>query len=416
MTARRLPRAFWILFTGQLVNRAGNVVVAFLTFYLASRGLTGGESSVVVAALGAAGVLSQPLGGAIADRLGARTALLLGMLGTAACLVLLGCARSFPALVMGAALLGVIGDVYRPAGAALLVAIVSPAQRLRAFGLVYWAVNLGFPVAGAAGGLLASRGYWALFALDAATCTVFAAVIAVGIPDSVGPARRGRTGYRAALRDRSLLALTALTFGYVAVVNQCTVGVAFAVRDAGFGPAEYALVAIVNGAGIVVLQPLCARVSRRWAPMRVLAVSMLVIGGGMALTGLASTPAAFAATVLVWTLGEAGTGGITAALTADLAPDGAHGRYQAVLGWGAGTAKLAAATLGAMTYTFAGATALWTACAAIGVAGCVAGLFLSGRIERLSHATDHVGPQRDQGEQTVSGHDDVRRGGQSRPR
>ncbi|QWF82541.1 MFS transporter [Amycolatopsis sp. CA-230715] len=418
MTAARLPGAFWVLFAGQLVNRIGNVVVAFLAFYLAARGLSPAGAAAVVAVFGAAGVLSQPVGGALADRFGARTTLVLGMLGTAACLALLGSATSLPWLLSGAAALGLVGDVYRPASAALLVAIVPPQERLRAFGLVYWAVNLGFPIAGAAGGLLASSGYWALFALDAVTCVLFAAVIAIGVPGDASPARRGGGGggYRTALRDRSLLALTALTFGYVAVVNQSAVGVAFAVRDAGRGPATFAFVAIVNGAGIVVLQPLCARVLRRWRPMRVLAWSMLVIGVGMASTGFAATPAAFAVTVLVWTLGEAGTGGITSALAADLAPDGAQGRYQAVLGWGTGMAKLAATALGGALYTFAGPPALWTTCAAVGVLGCTAGFLFSDRIERRRHATEPVGPHRNQGEQPVHRHDDVRRGGQSRSR
>ncbi|GAA1972363.1 MFS transporter [Amycolatopsis minnesotensis] len=415
MTAARLPGAFWVLFAGQFVNRIGNVVVAFLAFYLAARGLSAAEGAVVVAVFGTAGVLSQPVGGALADRFGARAALVLGMLGTAGCLVLLGSATSLPWLIAGAASLGVVGDLYRPASAALLVAIVPPSERLRAFGLVYWAVNLGFPIAGAAGGLLASTGYWTLFVLDAATCVLFAAVIAVGVPGGARPIRRGG-GYRAALRDRSLLALTAMTFGYVAVVNQSTVGVAFAVRDAGLGPATYAFVAIVNGAGIVVLQPMCARALRRWPPMRVLACSMLVIGGGMALTGLASTPAAFAVTVLVWTLGEAGTGGVTAALAADLAPDGAQGRYQAVLGWGAGMAKLAATTLGGGLYAFAGAPVLWITCLAVGIAGCAFALAMSERIERRRHATEPVGPHRNQGEQAVHRHDDVRPGRQSRSR
>jgi MFS family permease len=372
-----LPRVFWVLFAGQLVNRVGNTVQAFLVFYLGSRGLTAGGTGLVMSALGVGSVLSQPIGGVLADRVGRRFTLVAGLLSTAACLTLLGWASRLPVLVAAAGLLGVVGDVYRPASAALVADVVAPAQRARAYGLIFWAVNLGYPIAGTAAGLLAAHGYWTLFALDAGTCALFALIVAVGVPRDARPRDAARGGYRTVLRDRLLVGLAVLTLGFATVYGQATVGIPLAMRDAGLAPSAYGVVPVVNGLLIVVLQPFATRWPARRDPLRVLAVSWLTVGVGMALTGLAATPVQYAGTAVLWTLGEIGTGGLTAALVADLAPAGAQARYQAVLGWAWGVSKLAAPAVGTGVYAALGPAALWWGCAGLGAACAAAVLALA---------------------------------------
>ncbi|WP_168211240.1 MFS transporter [Actinosynnema sp. ALI-1.44] len=406
-----MPKAFWILFAGQLANRIGNVVVAFLVFYLAARGLDAGQTALVMAVFGGTGLISQPVGGALSDRFGARVTLVAGMLGSATCLCLFGVVTNWVWLTVTAGLLGLVGEIYRPASAALLTDIVPPAQRMRAFGLVYWAVNLGFPIAGAAGGLLASHGYGLLFVLDAGTCLVFAGIIAVGVRHDTRGSQRRIEGYGLAVRDRTVLVLVVVNAGFVAVLTQCTVGVAFAVRDAGLGVGMYGLVAIVNGLGIVVLQPLCARLLCWFEPLHVLAASGLVVGAGMAMTGLARTPTDYLGIVLLWTLGEAGAGGIVSALVADRAPAGAQGRYQALLGWGTGVGKFVATAAGAFLYSVHPGV-LWIGCAVAGLLCCLACFALAKRLvsprKELHHAVEPVGQDRRAGQPAVPGHDDAR--------
>lgn len=372
-----LPRGFWVLFAGQLVNRIGNMVQAFLVFYLGSRGLTSGQTGLVLGALGVGGMVSQPIGGLLADRVGRRCTLVTGLLCTAACLMLLGWASRPAVLAAAAGLLGAVGDVYRPAAAALVADIVAPAQRARAYGLVFWAVNLGYPLAGTAGGLLAEHGYWTLFALDAGTCALFALIVAVGLPPDPRRAGTARGGYRTVLGDWLLIGLAVLTLGYATVYGQATVGIPLAMRDSGLAPTAYGTVAVVNGLLIVVLQPFATRWLSRRDPLRVLAVSWLTVGVGMALTGLATTRVAYGATAALWTLGEIGTGGLTLALVADLAPAGAQARYQAVLGWAWGASKLAAPAVGGGVYSALGPAALWWGCAVLGALCAGAALLMA---------------------------------------
>ncbi|HEY3506836.1 MAG TPA: MFS transporter [Actinocatenispora sp.] len=382
-----LPRTFWILFGGQLVNRIGGMVAAFLVLYLGARGLSAGQVGLVLAARGVGSMISQPVGGLLADRVGRRFTMLTGLIATSVALVALGVVGTVPLMVVAAGALGVVSELYRPASSALVADVVPVAARAKAYGLMFWAINLGFAVASVLAGFLAEHGYWLLFAVDAGSGLAFAAIIAVGIrrdpvarPVASGTARQA--GYRTALRDPLLVALVLLTLGYATVYSQAQVAIPLAIRDHGLSAAVYGATAAINGILIVVLQPLLTTWLARFDRMKVLAASWALVGAGMALTGLAHAPWQYAATVVVWTVGEVGTAGFTAALVADLAPAEARGRYQALFGWGWAAANLLGPLLGAGVYGTLGPGAAWFGCLGVGLCTGVCALALSGRVAR----------------------------------
>ncbi|WP_344315154.1 MFS transporter [Fodinicola feengrottensis] len=373
-TADRLPRVFWIVFAGQLVNRIGSMVATFLVFYLTSRGLTVAGIGVVTTALGVGGLLSQPVGGFLADRFGHRLTLIAGMVATAGCMGALGAAQNLPLLAISAAALGFVGDLYRPAAAALVAEVVPLRRRSYAYGLIFWAINLGYPVAGVSAGLLAAHGFWLLFATDAFTCLLFAGIIALGIPATVDrrPAGgRPLVGYRTAFADFRLRWLVILTCGYFVVYSQVFFGLPLAITGAGLPPSSFGPIVVVNGVGIVCLQPFASRLLARFAPLRVLGVSWLFVGTGMGLVGFAHTTTEFALAAVVWTVGEVGAGGVAAGLVANLAPTGAHGRYQALYGWSQAVAKVIAGAVGPAVYVTAGPAALSIGCVVVALGCCV---------------------------------------------
>ena len=61
-------------------------------------------------------------------------------------------------------------------------------------------------------------------------------------------------------------------------------------------------------------------------------MGFVVVGLGFGLTALAGSVLAYAATVVVWTLGEIVTAGLGAAIVADLAPPSMRGRYSGAYG------------------------------------------------------------------------------------
>src|SRR5205807_2131637 len=120
-------------------------------------------------------------------------AMALGLTLGALAMVHLALARAPWHIAAAALLLGLLGDLYRPAVWAAASDLVPPEHRLRAFGFLYWAINLGFAIAAALAGALASSGYWILFAGDAATSLAMAALVWTRVPET-RPERRDDAG------------------------------------------------------------------------------------------------------------------------------------------------------------------------------------------------------------------------------
>ena len=191
-----LPRPFWVLWTGMLVNRAGSFVVPFLAIYLTqARGFSAAQAGVVAASYGAGALFASPLGGYLADHAGRRAtligALALGGLG----MIALGFARDLAVILPSCFLVAMVGEAYRPAMQAAVADLVPPADRPRAFGLVYWVINLGFSIGLSVGGALASASFTWLFVGDGLTSLAFAFIVWRAVPET-------RPGHHDAGRSR----------------------------------------------------------------------------------------------------------------------------------------------------------------------------------------------------------------------
>jgi MFS family permease len=295
------------------------------------------------------------------------------MVATAATLLGLGAAQAVPTLAGFAFLAGLAIDLYRPAVSALVADLVSPADRPRAFALLYWAINLGVSIAAVLGGALAERGYWLLFVFDAATCLVFAALIARGVPET-RPARvpGDRGGYSATLRDPLLLGLAGVVVAGSVVYMQCFVTLPLVITADGLGPSAYGVIYAVNPLAVIIVQPLTLRWLTRLSLVRVYAGSVLLTGLGFGLTAFAHSIPAYAATVLVWTLGEIAFNAVGPTLVADIAPAHLRGRYAGVIGLAFGASALIAPLAGTAVLEHLGDWALWAGCFALGVLAAAA--------------------------------------------
>ena len=380
-----MPRQFWVLWTGTVVNRTATFVRPFLVLYLTgSLHVSLATAGAVLSASGFGSLVSQPLGGFLADRYGRRWTLVGGMLGTAASELWIGYSPSIAVTFMAAVVFGLLVDLYRPAIQAMVADLVPPADRPRAYGLLFWAINLGFSIAMVLGGLLAQRGFIWLFWADALTCVFFGLLVLRAVPETRPPRVAGRPGptFRVVLADRPMLALAGLALVYASVYNQSTSGLPLAMRQAGLSAAAYGLTVAVNGVVIVLVQPLTVNWLTRRDHSRVIAAGQLLVGLGFGLTQVAGNVPEYMATVVVWTLGEIATFTMTSALVADLAHRDMRGRYQGLLGLAWGGGGLIAPFVGASVLQDVGGHWLWSACAVIGVLLATGQLALGPSIRR----------------------------------
>jgi len=281
----------------------------------------------------------------------------------------------FPLIVAVVGLIGVTSQIYRPAAAAVLLDSVATTQeRLAAFGVFRFAMNIGAALGGVIGGVLASTSYVELFLGNAAACLLFGVVVAALLRDA--PQQRSdqddedtvedaAVGYRQALVDRTLVRFLLMTVVAEFVYIQSTVGLPLHVSDVGLSERDFGLLIGLNGLLVFTLElPITGAVSR-YRPAYVLAIGNLLIGAGLALTGFMTDMALLSATVLVWTLGEMISSSVAYAYLGSLTPPRMVGRYQGLHGVAYTIGTGAGPLIGGAAYAI-GPWALW---ALVGAAG-----------------------------------------------
>ncbi len=374
-----LPRAFWWLWLSTLVNRLGAFVATFMALYLTlDRGYSASYAGLVAALHGLGGVISSLGAGVMTDRLGRRPTLLVSQTATALSVALLGFMRDPVAIAAVAFLVGMASNASRPAVQAMMADIVRPEDRVRAFSLNYWAINLGFAISSAGAGFIAEVSYLAGFLIEAGMTLVCAVLVFVKLPESrPGEDTTGPPGEKDAVsmwtvvRDGRYMSVVGLSFLIALVFQQGYLGLPVAMGEAGFSPADFGMAIAVNGVLIVVLQLPVTRFIEKRDPRQLLIASSLLAGYGFGLTAFAGSVAVFALTVCVWTLAEIVNAPTQTGLVVALSPVHGRGRYQGMYTMSWAVAALVAPLMSGFVIDHWGAAWLWGMCA---VVGTVAGL------------------------------------------
>ena len=393
---RDLPPAFWFLWFGTVVNRLGGFAVPFLMLYLTARlQLSAGTAALVVSTLGAGSFIAQLIGGELADRFGRRPVMLLSFFVSPLAMLWLGVARDPWLLGLGAFVLGFFMDLYRPAVSAAVIDLVPEDRRTRAFGYIYWAINLGAALAPIAAGVLANVDYFLLFAGDALTTAIFGLIVLARIPESqardVAAAAGVRTSARLAiaLRDSVLLVFVLLSLLVGVIYSQGQVTLPLDMADAGLLPSDYGLAIAVNGWLIVLITISVSRIAERLPRFRTVAFSALLLGTGFGLTGFADSLPFFAFSVAVWTLGEVIGAAVAPVIVAEMSPPAMRGLYQGIWGSSWGLAFFIGPAVGGLVYERLGSAALWSG---VFVLGCVLAVSYLGLASFASRRAGAVAP------------------------
>ncbi len=173
-----LSPSTWLLSLIMLINRSGTMVIPFMTIYLTSpeMGYSIGDAGIVLGMFGAGAVLGGYSGGWLTDRVGFFSVQLFALLGGGMLFMVLGNLKSFPLICSFTFLLSLVNEAFRPANSTAIAYYSSEKNRTRSYSLNRLAINLGWAVGGALGGLIASYSYQLLFIFDGIT-NISAAVL-----------------------------------------------------------------------------------------------------------------------------------------------------------------------------------------------------------------------------------------------
>jgi MFS family permease len=367
-----LSRIYWMLWSGMLLNRLGGTMFLLLGLYLTrERGLPPELAGLVISLYAAGGLLAGPIGGASADRFGRRPTLLVGTAGAGAFMLALGFARSTAAIVVIAPVLGFFTDACRAPLQAAVADVVPPRDRARAYGLLYWAINLGFAAAASFGGALAAHHFGLLFVIDALTTFGYGAFVLFGVPETRPPpafagdfAGGGAGMLDSPLRDAPFVKFVLIQMLLLLAFVQVLVTLPLDMQTHGLGLAQIGWLLGLNGVFIVIGQPIALRTLRRFGHLRWLVAGAILTGLGLGANALArpGSPLVYLLAAALWTAGEIGVSSSAPALVADLAPADRRGVYQGTYQLAWAIASTVAPMLGSLVLARLGAPALWLGC------------------------------------------------------
>jgi predicted MFS family arabinose efflux permease len=411
-----LPRPVWVLFGATLVNRCGTMVLPFMVLYLTrSLGLPPRRAALALAAYGLGAVLTAPVSGRLADRIGARRVIVASLLGSATLLSIFPLAHTLRSILILTFIWSMLGEAVRPASLAWMSDLVPPDRRRAGFALTRLAVNLGMSLGPAVAGFVVQFSFTAIFILDAATSLAAAALLLIATRGVAGGDARGATATapgpdagppappaeaevapnaptadapaavataavatipaaagpapdRRAHRDpRFLFFLAAILPAQVVFFQHTAVLPLFLTRDLGLAEAAYGLMFTINTMLVIFVEVPLNSATSRWSHRQSLALGALLVGAGFGGLSIVHGFPGVAAMVVVWTFGEMILLPGSAAFVADASPPARRGEYLGLYSMSFSIAFAIAPWLGAQAMENLGTRAVWVAACACGV-------------------------------------------------
>jgi predicted MFS family arabinose efflux permease len=212
-----LNRNVWLLSSIMFINRAGAMVLPFMSLYLTENlSFSLSDAGYVMGAYGVGSILGAYTGGQLTDRFGFYHVQLYSLIGSSMMLFILIFLDGFWPILITVFLFSTIADSLRPANSVAIASYSETENRTRSFSLMRFAINLGFSIGPAAGGIIAGLlGYKWIFVLDGVTCLIAAFVLYKKLPFDPSHTPQVKTEMvitgKSAYKDRNYLVFIFLT-------------------------------------------------------------------------------------------------------------------------------------------------------------------------------------------------------------
>ncbi|KIC63595.1 MFS transporter [Chryseobacterium taiwanense] len=159
-----LSQESWMLALVMLINRAGSMVLPFLGVYMTDHLKFSIENTgIVLSFFGIGSVIGSWLGGYITDKIGEYKVQSISLLLSVPLFCLIPVFKTEIGVASIILLQSIVSDAFRPANSVAITKYAKPENITRAFSLNRMAVNLGFSIGPALGGILSAISYEFLF-------------------------------------------------------------------------------------------------------------------------------------------------------------------------------------------------------------------------------------------------------------
>lgn len=376
-TWRRTPNQAKALLAGVFVSRLAGFIQIFLVLFLTHRGFSSGQAGLALGLYGAGAVAGAFVGGWLSDRLSARTATLISMMGSAVLIVSILYLRTYLLVLLAVILVSGVSQLYRPAAQAMITELVPHGQLVMVTAMYRLCLNLGTSAAPLIGVALVSVSYNLLFWAEALAALTYGLIAIVALPRKpkrteahVKAAKQAGTGYWAVLSDWRYTFYLAAVFFIMIVYSQYTATLPLAIVHAGLSIWWYGTVVTLNAVLVVACEVLATKYVQTW-PLRLTALigfGMIAIGYGV--YAIAIIPVLLILGTLLWTSSEIIGGPTTFAYPGIVAPAGLRGRYFGAMQSSLGLGSTIGPIVGVALWNHLG-QGVWLWAASMGVVSCI---------------------------------------------
>ena len=368
---KEYPKPFKVLVLATFIDRFGSFLLfPFFSFYIFKRFGVGGTSvGFLITVFAAGSIVGSMLGGALADKYGRRSMVLLGLISSGIGSILMGIVDDLILFFIIAAFLGVLGDLGGPARQAMVVDLLPQDKRSEGFGLLRVAVNLSATFGPILGGFLASQSYFFLFIADAVSSLITALIVFFVIPETK-PDKKEDTpeetvmktiiGYKEVFKDSVYIMFLAVSAITVLVYMQMNTTLPyFLLGMYNFPELGYGLLLSMNALMVVLFQFWITKRISKYDPMKMMAFGTLLYMIGFGMYGFISEIYLFFIAMAILTVGEMIVIPVSQAVVALFAPEDKRGRYMAVYGFHWSIPNLFGPLVAGLVHDYIGPNWVW---------------------------------------------------------
>ncbi|MFX0017379.1 MAG: MDR family MFS transporter [Promethearchaeota archaeon] len=368
---KKYPNPFKVLVFATFIDRLGGFLLfPFFSFYIFERfGVGGTEVGFLVTMFSAGSIVGGMIGGALADKYGRRSMVLLGLISSGIGSILMGVVDNLNLFFILAGLLGILGDIGGPARQAMVADLLPREKRSQGFGILRVAVNLSATIGPILGGFLATQSYLILFIADAVSSLFTALIVFLIIPETKPEKEEDKPeetvmqtiiGYKEVLKDSiyiTFLTISALT---VLVYMQMNTTLPYFLNQMyGFTKTDYGWLLSMNALMVVLFQFWITSRITKYDPMKMMAFGTLLYMIGFGMYGFISEIYLFFIAMAILTVGEMIVIPVSQATVTLFAPEDKRGRYMALYGFHWSFPNLFGVLAAGLIYDYIGPNWVW---------------------------------------------------------
>ena len=371
---------------GLLISSAGaSMIWPFLMIYVSEKlKLSLSAASTLLAINAAAGLISSFAAGSVADKLGRKPVMVISLAVNGIGYLMMSQVHSYLGFALLMLLMGASNPLYQVGADAMLADMVGPEKRTTAYAIIRMVNNAGIAIGPAVGGFLASRSYTYAFLGAATGMLTYSLLLFFRARETLNRSYQPKSipqveslgGYGRVFHDRAYV-FFALTVGVGLIAPSMLWSLLAVYTKYNYGLPEslYGWLPTTNALMCVFVQIMVTRFARRFRPLSVMTVGMLLYALGVGSVALMGNFWGFWASMVLMTFGELTLIPTVSKYIADLAPADMRGRYMSFY-WSAwGIARGSAPLIGGFLNDNIAPRSIWIGGLIIGLTSA-AGLFL----------------------------------------